>query len=547
MSSAASSPAPAPAASDAKFLQIQDLVKDFGGYKAVNHVDLDIAKGEIFALLGSSGCGKSTLLRMLAGFETPTSGRIVLGGRDLAGETVEGLGYAQAHDLHLALDGQPLRWEWSRVDVGLGTNAVAAGAPPIASRCEELAYHGARAFVAAGHAPRAIHAYRALLAFDAERSPVAKTARLELARLLQSLVELDAAADELETYARVYPREPEAPAALGDAVALRLGLADHARARRGAELFHTLYGESRAARAAELRVAVASASATREDWAGVVGTLGGQDALFAKGAVDLRVRARGLLAQAHAHGPARERAAASREYASILAEWGDGAAAAASLAHAYPEEDEGARLRRLARALVAVGEANYQAAEEARAADVDSLPPPVYSGPLLPAAMRAHLATRVSEWAAKKRLAIERTEALYQRVLLVRPAPPPRWVVDAAARVAGMWGGFALEFRRVLPQAAMHREAADRVEFVQLLAEAAEPYRERRAKPAYRTCASLSTKYAFVDELSRGCDAWLVRAQVLPALDELLPAVRAEPAYPPLAYPPLAYPSLDTP
>ena len=72
-------PAPAPA-----FLQIQDVVKDFGGFKAVNQVSLDIAKGEIFALLGSSGCGKSTLLRMLAGFETPTSGRIVLDGRDLS-------------------------------------------------------------------------------------------------------------------------------------------------------------------------------------------------------------------------------------------------------------------------------------------------------------------------------------------------------------------------------------------------------------------------------------------------------------------------------
>jgi len=70
---------------NAKFLQIQDLVKDFGGYKAVNHVNLDIAKGEIFALLGSSGCGKTTLLRMLAGFETPTSGRIVLNGQELAG------------------------------------------------------------------------------------------------------------------------------------------------------------------------------------------------------------------------------------------------------------------------------------------------------------------------------------------------------------------------------------------------------------------------------------------------------------------------------
>jgi putrescine transport system ATP-binding protein len=69
---------------DKAFLRIEQLTKDFDGYKAVNDVSLDIAKGEIFALLGSSGCGKSTLLRMLAGFETPSSGRIVLDGRDLA-------------------------------------------------------------------------------------------------------------------------------------------------------------------------------------------------------------------------------------------------------------------------------------------------------------------------------------------------------------------------------------------------------------------------------------------------------------------------------
>ena len=74
------------AAAAPAFLQIQDVVKDFGGGSlAVNHVSIDIAKGEIFALLGSSGCGKTTLLRMLAGFETPTAGRIVLDGRDLAG------------------------------------------------------------------------------------------------------------------------------------------------------------------------------------------------------------------------------------------------------------------------------------------------------------------------------------------------------------------------------------------------------------------------------------------------------------------------------
>ena len=67
------------------YLQIDDVVKDFGGGAvAVNHVSVDIARGEIFALLGASGCGKTTLLRMLAGFEIPTSGRIVLNGQDLA-------------------------------------------------------------------------------------------------------------------------------------------------------------------------------------------------------------------------------------------------------------------------------------------------------------------------------------------------------------------------------------------------------------------------------------------------------------------------------
>jgi putrescine transport system ATP-binding protein len=65
------------------FLRIQSVVKKFGEAVAVDGVSLDIDKGEIFALLGSSGCGKSTLLRMLAGFESPTSGQIMLQGTDL--------------------------------------------------------------------------------------------------------------------------------------------------------------------------------------------------------------------------------------------------------------------------------------------------------------------------------------------------------------------------------------------------------------------------------------------------------------------------------
>ena len=65
-------------------LEIRNVTKSFDGVVAVDDVSLVINKGEIFALLGASGCGKSTLLRMLAGFEKPTKGSIILDGQDMA-------------------------------------------------------------------------------------------------------------------------------------------------------------------------------------------------------------------------------------------------------------------------------------------------------------------------------------------------------------------------------------------------------------------------------------------------------------------------------
>jgi putrescine transport system ATP-binding protein len=71
-------------ADDIPLLRIDAVVKKFGGFRAVDRLSLDIRAGEFFALLGPSGCGKTTLLRMLAGFETPDEGRILLDGRDIA-------------------------------------------------------------------------------------------------------------------------------------------------------------------------------------------------------------------------------------------------------------------------------------------------------------------------------------------------------------------------------------------------------------------------------------------------------------------------------
>ncbi len=74
---------PAPTAGDDAYLSIVAVRKEFEGFVAVDDVSLDIRKGEIFALLGGSGSGKSTLLRCLAGFETPTRGRITLDGQPM--------------------------------------------------------------------------------------------------------------------------------------------------------------------------------------------------------------------------------------------------------------------------------------------------------------------------------------------------------------------------------------------------------------------------------------------------------------------------------
>jgi putrescine transport system ATP-binding protein len=71
-------------AADIPLLRIDAVVKKFGAFRAVDRLSLDIRAGEFFALLGPSGCGKTTLLRMLAGFETPDEGRILLNGRDIA-------------------------------------------------------------------------------------------------------------------------------------------------------------------------------------------------------------------------------------------------------------------------------------------------------------------------------------------------------------------------------------------------------------------------------------------------------------------------------
>jgi spermidine/putrescine ABC transporter ATP-binding subunit len=70
--------------SESSFISIQDVSKHFGSIVAVDGINLEIDKGEFFALLGPSGCGKTTLLRMLAGFEIPSQGEIVIDAEEMS-------------------------------------------------------------------------------------------------------------------------------------------------------------------------------------------------------------------------------------------------------------------------------------------------------------------------------------------------------------------------------------------------------------------------------------------------------------------------------
>ena len=118
---------------DRPLLRIEGVVKRFGTFRAVDGVSLDVKAGEFFALLGPSGCGKTTLLRMLAGFEAPDEGRILLDGKDIA--------QAMPHERPVNMMFQnyalfPHLSVWDNIAFGLKRAGMAR--PEIAARVAEM-------------------------------------------------------------------------------------------------------------------------------------------------------------------------------------------------------------------------------------------------------------------------------------------------------------------------------------------------------------------------------------------------------------------------
>jgi putrescine transport system ATP-binding protein len=115
------------------FIRFDGLTKRFGREAAVDGLSLDIRRGEFFALLGPSGCGKTTLMRLLAGFETPDEGRVLLDGQDMAGLE------AHLRPLNMMFQSYALFPHMNvAANIGFGLSMAGMSAKAVSARVDEL-------------------------------------------------------------------------------------------------------------------------------------------------------------------------------------------------------------------------------------------------------------------------------------------------------------------------------------------------------------------------------------------------------------------------
>jgi len=146
---------------------------------------------------------------------------------------------------------------------------------------------------------------------------------------------------------------------------------------------------------------------------------------------------------------------------------------------------------------------------------------PVYSGDVSRESILKHVQTKVGDWVGKKKPLIEEAEKAYMKVLELKPAPPPRWVIASAARVGTLWGRFVAELRAApiprdwtrhgpIPGGNGLTYEEVRAAYYKQLDEASAPQREM-ARSAFKKCSELSLKLRYADDFSRTCDSWLAK------------------------------------
>jgi hypothetical protein len=185
------------------------------------------------------------------------------------------------------------------------------------------------------------------------------------------------------------------------------------------------YGNSNATETARIAFAIGAHYADKDDWESARKALSAAMGTLDRAPPDIQVQAHATLARSMMHMKAQ--AQARGEYDRVRRIWGDGTVAQAKMSDAYKSDSEDERAHRLGKALDAVGEAMFYAAEERKKEKVDSLPYPVYKGPATKEDINKYMEKMVKPWVLKKQSAIEEVDGYYQRITELQPIPPPRW------------------------------------------------------------------------------------------------------------------------
>ncbi|HEY1955258.1 MAG TPA: hypothetical protein VGH28_06590 [Polyangiaceae bacterium] len=422
------------------------------------------------------------------------------------------------------------------------------GLQPQAEKCDELVYNAAKAFQAGRLLAKAIAARMILLnpMNHMDKSPLAKKSVYEIGGNYQAIAVYDQAAEWYERYACVpdvhknrinesgcNAKAEKADDAVKDAVLLRLGIGDEAQAIEDASYYQSKYGGAHGKIAAQIAFSIGAHYADKEDWNMCQTALKGVMGLIGKAGVDIQVQAHATLGRCYEHMKGTQ--GADQEFAKVRAIWHDQAAAQKKLDSDYPDEDSQAKLRRLGKALDAVGEAIFYDADAKKRAEVDTIHFPEYHGSGKKDDVLKHVKGKVADWMKKKSQAIVKIEAEYKKIVDLQPEPPPRWVIAAGSRVGLLWGDFVDDFRRApYPKdwdkkgCAVACGTADelswrdiKLNYFNALDSASQPYKDGTAtlpdgkhvgaKPALVACLDYSVKYQYFDDYSRACEVWLAK------------------------------------
>lgn len=394
---------------------------------------------------------------------------------------------------------------------------------PQCEHLDEIVENAARAFQAGHLIASAIRARTVLLnpTYRMEKGELAKDAMYKIGGNYQAIAVYDMAADWYERYAKENPHRSNADKALSDAIVLRLGIGQEDAAVADVKQYQKDYGNSNATETAGIAFAIGAHYADKEDWENARKNLSGAMSTLDKAPPDIQIQAHATFARALMH--LKQANSAKSEYEKVRKLWGDGSAVQAKINDAYKSEGEDQKVRRLGKALDAVGEALFFAAEQKKKEKVDSLPFPTYKGSGQKDDIKKYMDKTLMPWVNKKKTAIEDVDKEYQHITELQPVPPPRWVIAAASRAGLLWGNFVEDFRKApypkdwdkkgfVPGTGDTLSWAEvKANYLENLDTASEPIKRERAKPALKRCLDDSVKYQYFDEFSRDCEKWLAR------------------------------------